>query len=114
MANLPDRNIVHKWAGAAAATAAVLPVGADAAALFAEEVAMVIRIASLFGHSIDEKTATQALTTGALGGIVGGAIFEAANIGYPFTIPIKITVATGVMELLANATYDIYAKGGGL
>ena len=63
MANLPDRSVVHKWALAAAGTAAVLPVGADAVALTAEEVAMVIRIASLFGHRIDKKTAEQALTT---------------------------------------------------
>lgn len=106
-----SRSVIHKWAAASAATAAALPVGADAAALFGEEVLMVIHVASLFGHSITKKTAVQAITTGALGTFAGTAVFEGLNAGYPFTIPAKIAVATIVMEGLGNATYEFYKNG---
>lgn len=114
MAKEVKRSVIHKYAAASAATAAALPVGFDAAALFGEEVLMVIHVAALFGHSISKKTATQALTTGALGTIAGTAIFEGLNVGYPFTIPAKIAVATIVMEALGNATYEFYKNGGTL
>ena len=109
----PDKSVIHKWAAASAATAAVLPVGADAAALFGEEVAMVIHVAALFGKKINVATATQAITTGLLGNVAGTAVFEGLNVGYPFTIPAKIAVATGFMEALGNATYIYFDNGGG-
>lgn len=109
-----SRSVIHKWAAASAATAGALPVGADAAALFGEEVLMVIHVASLFGHSISKKTAKQALATGALGTVAGSLIFEGLNAAYPFTIPAKIAVATVVMEGLGNATYEFYKNGGTL
>ena len=112
--DLPSRKPIHGWAVAAAATAGALPVGADAAALFGEEVLMVIHVAGLFGHKITKSVAAEAITTGALGTVAGGAIFEGLNLAYPATIPAKIAVATTVMEVLGNATYDIYKNGGTL
>lgn len=109
-----SRNVIHKWAAAGATTAGALPVGADAAALFGEEVLMVIHVASLFGQSISKKTASQAIATGTLGVVAGTAIFESLNVAYPFTIPAKIAVAVGVIEALGNATYEFYKNGGTL
>lgn len=106
--------LIETWAATSAATAAVLPVGLDAAALFGEEVLMVIHVAAMFGHSISRKVATQALNTGLLGTIVGTAVFEGLNAGYPFTIPVKIGVATTVMTALGIATYEFYKEGGRL
>ncbi|MBR3569702.1 MAG: hypothetical protein IKN96_02720 [Oscillibacter sp.] len=114
MAKTPDRSVIHKWALAAATTAGSLPVGLDAVALTGEEIAMVIHVASLFGHKISKKTARQALETGALGYTVGTGLFVAANVTYPVSIPVKIAIATGVMEALGNATYNFYANGGEL
>ena len=114
MINEVNHNVVHKWAAVSAATAGALPVGADATALFAEEILMVVNVASLFGHSISKETARQALLTGILGNIVGTMIFESLNAAYPFTIPAKIAVATGVMEVLGNTTFEFYKNGGTL
>lgn len=109
--NLPAKSVIHKWALASAATAGVLPIGLDALALTTEEIAMVIHVATLFGHEINEKTAEQALATGALGNTVGTAIFEGLNVGYPFTIPLKIGIAGSVMEALGLATYAFFKAG---
>lgn len=114
MANEVNRNVIHKWAAVSAVTAGALPVGADATALFAEEVLMVVNVASLFGYSISKETAKQALLTGVLGNIAGTMIFESLNVAYPFTIPAKIAVATGVMEVLGNTTFEFYRNGGTL
>lgn len=103
--------LIKTWAATSAGTAAVLPVGLDAAALFGEEVLMVIHVAALFGHPITKEVAIQALNTGILGAIVGTAVFEGLNVGYPFTIPIKIGVATTVMTTLGIATYEFYREG---
>ena len=109
--NLPSKSVIHKWAVASAVTAGSLPIVLDAMALTVEEIAMVIHVAALFGHEISEKTAKQALATGVLGYTVGTAIFEGLNIGYPWTIPIKVGVATGVMEALGHATYLFFKAG---
>jgi Uncharacterized protein/domain associated with GTPases len=106
---MADRSVIHKWAMAGGATAGALPIGPDAIALSAQEVLMVVQIASLFGVSLS-KGAAQGLIAAQLGGLVGGAIFEAANIGYPFTIPLKITIAVGVIESIGNAAYNYFEK----
>lgn len=106
---MPNRGAIHGWAAAGGATAGVLPIGADAIALAAEEVAMVIHVGSLFGISLS-KSGAEGLIASYLGGIVGGTIFEAANIGYPFTIPLKISIAVGVIEALGNAAYSHFEK----
>ena len=103
---------IHSWAAASAATAGALPVGADAVCLAAEEAAMVVHIASLFGKSISRKLAKQALTTGAFGIAVGSAaataLFEGLNLTYPATIPAKISVAVSVLEFLGWTTYKAF------
>lgn len=109
-----SRSLIHKYAVAGATTAAVLPIGPDAIVLASEEALMVVHVAAMFGHAISKKTATQAIATGTLGIIVGTAIFESLNVGYPFTIPAKIATATTVMEILGNATYEFYKNGGTL
>lgn len=106
---MPNRKIIHKYAAAGGATAGALPVGPDALALAAEEVAMVIHIASLFGMSLT-KAAAEGIIAANLGGLIGGTIFEAANIGYPFTIPLKITIAVSVIEAIGNAAYSYFEK----
>lgn len=45
MAQEVKRSVIHKWAAASAATAGALPVGAALAALFGEEILMVIHVA---------------------------------------------------------------------
>lgn len=114
MANEVNHNVIHKWAAAGAITAGTLPVGSDTTVLFAEEVLMIVNIASLFGYSISKETAKQALLTGVLGNIAGTMIFASLNIAYPFTIPAKIAVATGVMAVLGNTTFEFYRNGGTL
>lgn len=109
---MTDRKIIHKWAAAGGATAGALPVGPDALALAAEEVAMVVHVASLFGVSLT-KAAAEGLIAANLGGLIGGTIFEAANIGYPFTIPLKITIAVGVIETIGNAAYSHFEQCSG-
>lgn len=91
------------------ATAVTLPIGADAVALAAEEVAMVIQIGSLFGISLT-KAAAEGVIVAYLGGFIGGTIFEIANVWYPVTIPLKITIAAGVIETLGNAAYCYFEK----
>lgn len=103
-----NRNIIHKWAAASAVTAGVLPVGLDAVVLFGEECLMYINVAAMFGHHISMKMAEEALTTGALGTVVGTTVFEGLDVGYPFTIPAKIAVATSVMEGLGHAAFSIF------
>ncbi len=109
--DLPSKSVIHKWALASATAAGVLPAGPDALVLFGEEALMVIHVAALFGYEISRKTAEQALLTGALGTVIGTAIFEGLNVAYPFTIPAKIAVATGVMEALGHSTYTFYKAG---
>ena len=107
---------IHMWAAAGGATAAVLPVGVDAAALILQEVLMVIQIGSLFGINIKESTAQGILTATIASGIgvashaalIAG--LEAANLGYPFTIPVKIGVAVGIIELVGRATYSYFER----
>jgi hypothetical protein len=33
---------------------------------------------------------------------------EGANLGYPFTIPVKIGIAVGIIELVGRATYTYF------
>lgn len=109
-------NLIHKWAAVGGATAGALPVGADAAALIAEEIIMVIHIGSLFGVNIDKSTATgiqTALIASAVGvGAHGAALagLESANLGYPFTIPVKIGIAVGIIEVLGRAAYRYFEE----
>ena len=109
-----SKKIVHGYSLAGAASAAALPVGADAAALFGEECLMVVHIAASHGQKISKETAAQAITTGVLGTYVGTAIFEGLDIAYPYTIPAKIAVAFGVMEALGNATDEYFKDHGTL
>ena len=106
---MPSKSVIHKWAAAGGATAGVLPVGADVIALKAEEIAMVIHVASLFGVSLTDSAA-EGIIAAELGGLIGTAIFEAVNIGYPFTIPAKIGIAVGVIETLGNAAYNYFER----
>lgn len=105
----PSRSRIHGWALAGGATAGALPVGADAVALAAEEVLMTIHIASMFGEKIS-KSVPEGLIASTVGTVVGTAIFESLNLGYPFTIPAKIAVAVGIIETLGHAIYEIYDK----
>lgn len=106
---MPSRKVIHKWAAIGGATAGALPIGADAVALAAEEIAMVVQVAGLFGISLT-KAAAEGVIAASLGGLVGGTIFEVANIGYPFTIPLKISIAVGVIETLGNTAYSHFEK----
>ena len=106
---MSNRNIVHKIAAAGGATAGALPVGLDVVALMAEEVGMVIAIGKEFGVSVDEVMAKSILTACGCTA-VGTAIFAAVNIGYPFTIPAKITIAVSVIEAAGNLVYDYFEK----
>ena len=107
---------IHVWAVAGGAIAAALPVGFDAVALAAEEITMVIRIGSLFGKSI-EKSAAQGVLAATIAGTVGVAAhgaaiagLEAANLGYPFTIPVKAGIAIALIEVIGRAAYSYFEK----
>lgn len=108
---MSKRSVIHKWAALGGATAGALPVGADAVALAAEEIAMVINVGSLFGISLT-KAGAEGIIAASLGGLVGGTIFEAANLGYPLTIPLKVSIAVGVIETIGNAAYSHFEKCG--
>lgn len=106
---MPDRSIIHVVAVAGGAAAAALPVGADVIALAAEEVTMVMKIGQEFGVSVTESMAKGILTACGCT-VVGSAIFEAVNIGYPFTIPAKTAIAVGVIESAGNLVYNYFEK----
>jgi uncharacterized protein (DUF697 family) len=109
-------NEIHKWAIAGGAIAAALPVGLDAVALGAQEIAMVIRIGSLFGVSIKDSSdegivaASIASSIGVAAHAAAIAGLEAANIGYPFTIPVKAGIAAGLIEVVGRAAYSYFEK----
>lgn len=104
---MPSRNEIHKWAAIGGATAGALPIGPDAIALSAEEVAMTIKIAAMFGVSLTKSTA-EGVMAACCGAIIGTAIFEALNVGYPFTIPAKIAAAAVTIEAVGNAVFTYY------
>ena len=107
-------NQIHMWAAGGGATVAVLPVGLDAAALILQEILMVIQIGSLFGVNIENSTsqgiltATIASSIGVAAHAVAVAGLEGANLGYPFTIPVKIGIAVGIIELVGRASYTYF------
>lgn len=77
---------------------------------------MIIRIGSLFGASI-ERSAAQGMLSAMIATSVGvsahaAAIagLEAANIGYPFTIPVKIGIAAGIIEVIGRAAYSYFER----
>jgi uncharacterized protein (DUF697 family) len=107
---------IHLWAAGGAAIAAALPVGVDAIALGAEEITMVIRIGTLFGVSL-KKSSAQGILAASIATGVGTAAhaaavagLEAANIGYPATIPVKIGIAVGLIEVVGRAAYSYFEK----
>lgn len=103
----PSRSIVHAFAAAGGAIAGAMPPIVDIPALIAEEVTMVIKLGREFGVELTKSAATGVLTAAGCTA-VGTAIFETANIGYPFTIPIKIGIAVGVIEVAGNLVYDYF------
>lgn len=108
------RNKIHLWATGGGATAAALPVGADAIALAAEETVMVIHVGSHFGISIN-KTAAHGILSAIVATGIGATVhaaaiasLEAANWGYPLTIPVKVVIAVGIVELVGCAAYKYF------
>lgn len=79
------------------------------AALAAEEILMTINVAAMFGEKLS-KSAAEGVIAATVGSAVGTTIFEALNVGYPFTIPAKIAVAVGVIEALGNTIYEMYER----
>lgn len=108
-ATMDAKNLIHKWALVGGATAGALPVGADAAALAAEEIAMTIQVAALFGISLDKSAAHSIMVT-VCSNFIGTTLFETLNVGYPFTIPAKITAAVVTIEAVGKAIYTYYAN----
>ncbi len=53
-------------------------------------------------------TATIASTIGVAAHAIAVAGLEGANLGYPFTIPVKIGIAVGIIELVGRATYTYF------
>ena len=103
----PSRDIIHMFAIAGGAIAGATPPILDIPALAAEEVTMVIKLGKEFGVDVDKSTATGILTACGCT-VVGSAIFEAANLGYPFTIPEKIVIAAGVIEAAGHLVYNYF------
>jgi len=106
---MANKSVVHKIAVAGGATAGALPIGADVMGLMAEEIAMVVRIGAEFGVSVD-KTMAKGILTACGCTIVGSGIFAAANVGYPFTIPLKIAIAVSVIEVAGNLVYAYFEE----
>lgn len=109
----PSRTIIHAIAAAGGATAGAMPPLVDIPTLCAEEVAMVIALGKEFGVKLTKSAAAGVLTAAGCT-VVATTIFEVANIGYPFTIPIKIGIAVSTIEAAGNLVYDYFdAKYGG-
>lgn len=104
---------IHVWALVGAATAAKLPIGLDAKALSAEEITMIINIGSMFGRSLT-RSAAEGFFAANVATVVGQtaafAAFEAANAGYPATIPIKASIAAGLIELVGHAAFESFRQ----
>lgn len=99
---------IHKWALAGGAKVGVLSeIPSSVVPLYAEEIVMVIHVASLFGISLT-KSAAEGVAAEL--GLIGTAIFEAVNVGYPYTIPAKIAIAAGVLETFGNTAYSYFEK----
>ena len=116
--SIPEKHSkeIHKWALGGAAIAAALPVGVDAVALGAEEIAMVIRIGSLFGVHIEKATA-QGIVASSIATGVGTAAhaaaivaLESANLAYPLAVPVKAAIAAGLIEVIGRSAYSYFDK----
>ncbi len=105
----PSRGIIHAFALAGGTIAGATPPILDIPALSAEEIVMVIKLGKEFGVDID-KTAAAGVLTAAGCTVAGTAVFEAVNIGYPLTIPVKIAVATATIEAAGNLVYNYFEK----
>lgn len=102
-----NRSIIHKWAAVGGATAGALPIGPDAIVLAAEEVTMTIQVAAMFGVPLT-KSAAEGVMASCCGSIIGTAVFEGLNVGYPVTIPVKVLAAVTTIEGVGNAVYSYY------
>ncbi len=102
---------IHKWALAGAATAAAAPIGVDSVLLSGEEIVMIINLGAEFGMNIGKSAATGILSAAIASGVgqaAAFAAFEAANAGYPLTIPIKAGIAAGLIEAVGHAAYAYF------
>lgn len=110
MGSIPENvsKEINVWAAAGGATAAAAPIGVDSVLLSAEEIVMIIRLGTVFGVNIEKSAATgilSALVASGVGQAAAFAAFEAANLGYPFTIPVKVGIAVGLIETVGRAAY---------
>ena len=72
---------------------------------------MIIRIGTLFGVRIDKSAALGILSASiatAIGQAAAFTAFEAANVGYPATIPIKAGIAAGLIEAVGHAAFAYF------
>lgn len=56
------------------------------------------------------KSVAEGIIASTVGSVAGTAIFESLNIAYPFTIPAKIAVTVGVIEILGHTILEMYER----
>lgn len=104
---------VHGTAAGGAVAVAILPIGADAIALRVEEVAMVIRVASIYGVKLTKSAAAGLMASG-FAQMVGekAALFalEASDaVGFA-AYAIKAGIATALIESVGRCAVDYFEE----
>lgn len=90
-----------------------MPIGSSITPLFAQEVTMAKKIASLFGEELSDAMAevvAAEVRNAARTAIFADCKFAACCVGYPFNIPVKIKKSISFLETFGNAIFDYYEK----
>ncbi len=104
---------VHTAAAAGALTVAALPIGLDAIALRAEEVAAVIAVGSFYGAKLTKSTASGLMASGfaqMVGEKVALAALEASHATGFGAYAIKAGIATTLIEAVGRCAADYFEE----
>jgi len=105
--------VVHSMAAAGMPTVAALPVGADATALRAEEVAMIIAIGKVYGQKLTKAAASGILASGfaqMVGEKIAIGLLEMSNATGPLAFVIKSGVAVSLIEMVGMCAIDFFEE----
>lgn len=105
--------VVHSMAVAAMPTVAALPVGADAAALRAEEVAMIVAIGKIYDQKLTKAAASGLLASGfaqMVGEKIALGLMEMSNATGPLAFAIKSGVALSLIEAVGMCAIDFFEE----
>lgn len=105
------KKVVHTTAVAGAATVAWLPIGADAIALRAEEIAAIVVVGKIYGQKMTKAAASGLMASG-FAQLVGEKLaltaLEASNAAGLGAYLIKSGIAVGLIEAVGMCAIDYF------